>query len=342
VHDGAPLGSYAYLLCPVSKAESRKKVQRIISSSLHAKPQRGEGNLFACARIVANNWGGVMTSYYAMILGMEKNSSKEEGLKVHPVADILPMLEGQELTELAEDIKKNGQRLPIIIHEGWLLDGRNRLQACKLVGVKPWIEGWQPHGKADSRVAFISAVNFLRRHLDAGQRAAYAAEIATLTPGRRERSNTSIEVIKQPEAAKVLKVSLASVQRASRVKKKAKPEIFKTLKDGKMKTSAAERAAKSSETVQRKVVAQIDAGKGVTEPDVKAFAEAEISPEGRSEIGQEVLQQGAAIQRALVKIGKIVKSNQHLTEAGRSGTVRMLRDRSKEIEELAKEIEQRA
>ena len=207
--------------------------------------------------------------------------------------------------------------------------------------MEPWIEEWQPHGKADSQVAFISAVNFLRRHLDAGQRAAWAAEMANLTPGRRERSNTSIEVITQPVAAKLLKVSLASVQRASWVKKKAKPEIFKALKDGKIKTSTAERAAKSSETVQRKVVAQIDAGKRVTEPDVKAYAAAEIPREGRSEIGQDLLQQDAAIQRALVKIGKIVKSNQHLSEAGRSGTVRMLRDRSNEIEELAKEIEQR-
>ena len=43
-----------------------------------------------------------------------------------------------ELVELAESIRANGLRNPIVITpEGLVLDGRNRLAACELVDVEP-------------------------------------------------------------------------------------------------------------------------------------------------------------------------------------------------------------
>jgi ParB-like chromosome segregation protein Spo0J len=42
-----------------------------------------------------------------------------------------------ELRDLANDIKKNGMHYPIIIHDSKVLDGRNRLKAAKLAGLKP-------------------------------------------------------------------------------------------------------------------------------------------------------------------------------------------------------------
>ena len=58
---------------------------------------------------------------------------------VHPVAALFPMLADDELAELAADIKANGLRLPIVRDkEGkTLIDGRNRLKACEIAGVKP-------------------------------------------------------------------------------------------------------------------------------------------------------------------------------------------------------------
>ena len=37
-------------------------------------------------------------------------------MKNHPIADVWPMMEQDKLQELAEDIKKNGQLVPV-----WLL-----------------------------------------------------------------------------------------------------------------------------------------------------------------------------------------------------------------------------
>jgi hypothetical protein len=70
-------------------------------------------------------------------------------LSVHPAADLFPLMSEAELWELGEDIKKNGLQSPIIVISGsgidddgeeieqwYLLDGRNRLDAMALVGIK--------------------------------------------------------------------------------------------------------------------------------------------------------------------------------------------------------------
>ena len=61
-----------------------------------------------------------------------------DSITVHPLADTFPMMSDGELQELAEDIKKNGQRDPVLfaIIDGKevLIDGRNRAAACLLSG----------------------------------------------------------------------------------------------------------------------------------------------------------------------------------------------------------------
>jgi hypothetical protein len=92
-------------------------------------------------------------------------------LKVHPAADLFPMLPDDEIANLAEDIKVNGQLNPIVIDEAngerVLIDGRNRLKACELLDIEPWIE---PLGARDP-VALIRSANIERRDLKKGQKA---------------------------------------------------------------------------------------------------------------------------------------------------------------------------
>ena len=40
-----------------------------------------------------------------------------DSITVHPLADTFPMMSDGELKELAEDIKKNGQREPVVFAE---------------------------------------------------------------------------------------------------------------------------------------------------------------------------------------------------------------------------------
>ena len=47
----------------------------------------------------------------------------------HPLADLLPLLHGDDLDALAEDIRQHGLRVAITLLNGQVLDGRNQLAA---------------------------------------------------------------------------------------------------------------------------------------------------------------------------------------------------------------------
>ena len=95
----------------------------------------------------------------------------------HPACLLFPRLPDDELRALAEDIRQNGLLNPIVTLDGAILDGRNRLAACRIAGVKPRFVEWGGDG---SPLAWVVAVNLVRRHLTASQRAVVAFELLPL------------------------------------------------------------------------------------------------------------------------------------------------------------------
>lgn len=83
------------------------------------------------------------------------------------------MLEGVEADALAANIKAHGLHEPIWLHEGRVLDGRNRLRACLAAHVEP---RWRTY-TGDSPTAFAVSANIVRRHLDDGARAFVGAKL---------------------------------------------------------------------------------------------------------------------------------------------------------------------
>jgi hypothetical protein len=94
-------------------------------------------------------------------------------MKNHPIADVWPMMDEAKLTELADDIRKNGQLVPVWLYEGKILDGRNRWAACKIAGVEPKTREYT----GDEPTAFAVSLNDRRRHMNKGSLAAVAAEL---------------------------------------------------------------------------------------------------------------------------------------------------------------------
>lgn len=191
-------------------------------------------------------------------------------LRVHPAAELFPMLPDEELEALAEDIKANGLVHPIVIWDAggeWLLlDGRNRKRASEIAGVNPATKPW--HGK--DPVAFIISANLHRRHLNPSQRSLIADDLAKLRQGRQAKSQICDFATTQADAAKLLHVSKRTVESARKVKERGTPELVEAVRSGEVAVSAAAEVAKLPVEQQREIVAK---GKRAVAERAKAIRE---------------------------------------------------------------------
>jgi hypothetical protein len=78
-----------------------------------------------------------------------------------------------ELEALTADIATNGLRHDVILYQGMILDGRNRLAACAAAGVEPTFTTHE--GDDESALALVISENMQRRDLTPGQKALAAA-----------------------------------------------------------------------------------------------------------------------------------------------------------------------
>src|SRR5271154_3031828 len=100
--------------------------------------------------------------------------------KHNPITSSVPMMTEQELTDLAESVKRRGLFTPIILDsEGAVVDGRCRLAACEIAGVEPRFKKLEEG--ADVRKYIVSA-NIARTHLTSGQKAMYCAQAESKYP----------------------------------------------------------------------------------------------------------------------------------------------------------------
>ena len=91
--------------------------------------------------------------------------------ELHPLCTLFPRLGDAEFAALVADIRANGLREPITLHDGMVLDGGNRYRACIEAGVEPVFTEYT----GSSIVAFVLSANLHRRHLKEGQQAAIVA-----------------------------------------------------------------------------------------------------------------------------------------------------------------------
>lgn len=177
-------------------------------------------------------------------------------LEFHPLANIFPLIEGAEFEALVEDIRLNGQREPIVLLDGKILDGRNRYRACLRAGED--LASVTYYG--EDPVSFVISLNLRRRHLDESQRAIVAAKLANLNQGGKggvTDSNASIEaLVSQDAAAEMLNVSRSGVQRARAVIDEGAPELVEAVEHGRVSVSAAADVATLPKQQQSEIVAR--------------------------------------------------------------------------------------
>ena len=76
---------------------------------------------------------------------------RKSALEFHPLADLFPLLEGQDFAELVDDIREHGLHEPIVVYEDKILDGRNRYRACLAAGIDPTFTAYT----GDDPVAYV-------------------------------------------------------------------------------------------------------------------------------------------------------------------------------------------
>jgi hypothetical protein len=149
---------------------------------------------------------------------------------------MFPPCTDAELRELQNDIANNGLRTPITLHEGKILDGRNRAIACENVGIEPRYKNYT----GDDPLGFVVSKNICRRHLSESQRSMVAAEISAYRP-------SNAPAVTQRSAAESLNVSECSVRDAVRVRENASPETVEAIKRGDKTIHAAVKEMKQSQ-----------------------------------------------------------------------------------------------
>jgi site-specific DNA-methyltransferase (adenine-specific) len=187
--------------------------------------------------------------------------------KLHPACLLFPRLEGPELHALADDIRRNGLLNPIVTLGGKVLDGRNRLEACKLAGVKPRFVEWTGSG---SPLAWVVSTNLIRRHLSASQRAVVAFDLLPMleaeakqrqrrSSGRGKKVANELATFSDNGkashiAAQITNANSAYVEKVKAISRQA-PELVSHLRSGKFNVIEATRLARLGLSQRQQVIA---------------------------------------------------------------------------------------
>jgi protein gp37 len=182
--------------------------------------------------------------------------SSFDRFKIHPAADIFPLIEGEEFDRLVADIDEAGLQEPIVLAPDGetIVDGRNRYRACERAGRDPIFRTLGGHYTEALIVQFIVSANLRRRHLDVGQRAmlalelekAYAAEAKVGRPAKTLANLPRFNGGSRVRAAQDVGVSDGAVKQAKTVAEVA-PDLADKVKRGERSLNDAYRQARQRE-----------------------------------------------------------------------------------------------
>ena len=185
--------------------------------------------------------------------GMGKAPVNE--LEFHEAANIFPMMNKADLETLANDIERNSLKNPIILsRDGRVVDGRNRIAACKKIGVTH-VDFETVDLEGEELVEYVISLNLHRRHLTQSQRADIAARLANGTRGG-DRSKPQNCALTQEQAARQMNVSERATQAAKFVHEHGIEQLQNAVRQGEVAVSAAATIAKLPQETQREVVAE--------------------------------------------------------------------------------------
>ncbi len=191
-------------------------------------------------------------------------------LEFHPAAALFPLIpvDSPEFGELVDDIGEQGLLQPIILHQGKILDGRNRYRACQHTGVKPRFEEWS----GESPTAYVLSLNLHRRHLTEDQKAAIVqnARARLATEGLEQKARAGRKSAPGRPAEK----DVADSPQVSRRAPTTRQRLAELANVSEHRIRQAERAQKADPELHQQVIAgDVPLTAAATEVDLRAALE---------------------------------------------------------------------
>jgi len=172
---------------------------------------------------------------------------------VHPAAEVFRLLSGAKFQELCESIGKDGLEHPVVLtHDGYVIDGRNRLRALLVTGATERFETLDETYASDNYIGYVERAN-MRRDLEPNERTMAYAALSRMRRGGSAgvtkeviESNPSIDGLNDcASAAEKAGTSIKTMERAMQVDRKGSPELIEAVKSGQIAVSAASQVAKA-------------------------------------------------------------------------------------------------
>jgi ParB-like chromosome segregation protein Spo0J len=176
---------------------------------------------------------------------MSREEEPTAALLPHPLADVVTAMSDDEFRELRLSIRAHGL-LPgeeIVVHDGRILDGRERYKACLAEGVEPRFREYAGNDPADYVLAKIT-----RRNLDEGRKALLVAGLLQREAGRDRPRWTETEL------GRTFGVGRTIVAEAGRVLRHAVPKLKRMVENGEVTVKYAEKVCRLPAKEQQRVV----------------------------------------------------------------------------------------
>ena len=131
-------------------------------------------------------------------------------MKHHPAADAFPMMGDDRFRELTEDLATHGQRVPVIVCDGMILDGRNRAKALASLGMTPrtetytgdpWTLVWSLNGSRRDLADVQRAT--IKLHCNAGSEKWAKTKKGISDAANRARSDASKKQTRTPDGRRL-------------------------------------------------------------------------------------------------------------------------------------------
>lgn len=190
-----------------------------------------------------------------------------------------PDMDEAEFMAFVENIRQHGLLVPIWKSGDEIIDGRKRLRACEMLGIKPRFVD-VTDGRAPEDLAY--SLNILRTHWTPSQRAAFASRRATATPAegplRRDhprgsnsdffKTNKNSDIYKttNKQAADEAGVHRQMVIDAKRIRREGATEVIAAVEAGILTLHAAKKIVASVATSEQPGAVQrvVESSRGKT------------------------------------------------------------------------------